>query len=180
VPTTLELYARCLRVPQRSADDLPAARCASWGLGLAFLFAADIAAWLRATAPFEHGWWLVTYLALVGCVAQLLLARGRSTLLSRLRCAQPGGAWLRGEIALWNVGAVLVPVGVLTDGAATVRAGSALLLVALAMHAAGLYRSARSARSRRGAWERAYYTLVAFLVGSVAIGTGLADALPWQ
>jgi hypothetical protein len=152
----------------------------SWGLGLTFLVAADIAAWLRATAPFDHGWWLVTYLALVGCIAQLVLARGRSMLLSRLGCADPGRAWLWREIVFWNAGAVLVPVGVLTDGAATVRAGSILLLVALTMHAAGLYRSARSARSRRNAWERAYYTLVAFLVGSVAIGTGLADALPWQ
>jgi hypothetical protein len=48
------------------------------------------------------------------------------------------------------------------------------------MYAAGLYRSARSARSRRGVWELTYYTLVGSLIGSVLIGTGLADALPWQ
>lgn len=180
VPRTLQLYTRCLRVPHGSADELPAARRVSWGLGLAFLLAADTAAWLRATAPFEHGWWLVSYLALVGCVAPLLLARGRAALLSRLRCAQPSRAWLWYEIGLWNVGAMVVPVGVLTDGAATVGVGSVLLLVALALYAAGLYRSARAAPSRRGAWERAYYTLVGFLIGSVMIGTGLADALPWQ
>jgi hypothetical protein len=176
----MQLYTRFLCVPQRDDHDPPAARRVSWGLSLTFLVAADITAWLRATAPFEHGWWLVAYLTLVGSVAPLLLSRGRSRLLSQLRCAQPGRAWLCREVVLWNVGAVLVPVGVLTDGTAAVRAGSVLLLVALAMYAAGLLRSARSARSRRSAWERVYYALVAFLVGSVAIGTGLADALPWQ
>jgi hypothetical protein len=45
----------------------------SLGLGLTFLAAAMPTAALSATNPFEHGWWLVAYLALVGGVGQLLL-----------------------------------------------------------------------------------------------------------
>jgi hypothetical protein len=147
----------------------------SLGLGLAFLAAAAPAAALRATQPFEHGWWLVAYLLLVGGLSQLLLGPGRTWLLSRVGRSQPRVARLWGELVLWNVGTCAVPIGVFTDSASTVLAASAVLLIALIMYAAGLNRTDRGPGRLAGA----YYLLVSFLFASVLVGTRLADALPW-
>ena len=87
---------------------------------------------------------------------------------------------LAGQLVLWNSGAVLVPIGVLAGAPGVVAVGSVVLLAALALFAA-----ATSLPQRRGArdhrfWLHAYRVVAIFLAGSVIVGTGLADALPWQ
>jgi multisubunit Na+/H+ antiporter MnhB subunit len=57
-----------------------------------------------------------------------------------------------------------------------VVAGSIILLIALALYAAGLRRAARDA----GPLGRAYYVLVGCLFASVLVGTQLAEAPPCQ
>ena len=79
-----------------------------------------------------------------------------------------------------SVGAGAVPIGVFADSAPTILAGSAILLIALVLYAAGLRRAACNPGRPGGGWERAYYVLVGFLLASVLVGTGLAAALPWQ
>jgi hypothetical protein len=148
----------------------------SLGLGLTFLTAAVPAAALSAANPFEHGWWLVAYLTLVGGLSQLLLGPGRTWLKSRAESPQPSEVRLWRELVLWNVGACAVPIGVFTDSSPTILAGSAILLIALTLYAAGLHR----ATSKAAGFARAYYVLVGFLCASVLVGTGLAGALPWQ
>lgn len=180
VPTTQEVYTREPRRPHRRDHRPTRPDRLSRGLALAFLLAAALAAALRTTTPFEHGWWLVAYLALVGGLAQLLLAPGRASGLSRVGAAHPPRAWLWCELALWNVGTLVVPVGVFTDGASAVLGGSIVLLTALVLYAAGLRRAARKARRSARGWERAYYALIGFLVASVLVGTRLGEALPWQ
>ena len=72
-------------------------------------------------------------------------------------------------------------LGVLTDTPEVVAAGSVVLLVALALLAAASRTPAPAgpARAQRShLW--AYRGLVAFLAGSVVVGAGLAEALPWQ
>ncbi len=150
------------------------------GAGLSFLAAsAAIAAW-QATERLAHGWWLVSFLALVGGLAQLLLgagdravaaqARGFSTLWS----PSPGR-----QAALWNAGALLVPLGVLAETRLAVVAGSALLLASLAGSTIALRRTAAVQLDGAPLWRTAYAVLLALLAASVFIGTGLAWDVPW-
>ena len=83
---------------------------------------------------------------------------------------------LRTELALWNLGTVLVPAGVF----ATSRLEASALLAALALFARAttIPRAGSSQAERR--WLQAYRILMVFLVGSVLVGTGLGDAFPWQ
>jgi hypothetical protein len=43
------------------------------------------AAVVRSQQPFEHGWWLAAYLALVGALSQFLLVSGQRAFV-RTRC----------------------------------------------------------------------------------------------
>ncbi|MGH2380044.1 MAG: hypothetical protein ACRDG7_02340 [Candidatus Limnocylindria bacterium] len=84
------------------------------------------------------------------------------------------------ELVLWNLGTVVVPVGVFAGAPAVVVVGSVALLAALALFAA-----ATRAPPGRGPDDHrsrlyAYRAVIIFLTGSVLVGTGLADALPWQ
>ena len=102
----------------------------------AFLLAAAALAVVRSVQPFDHGWWLVSYLALVGGVSQLLLGGGRLMLAATRASGRRRRRTPWAELVLWNVGTLLVPVGVLADRAEVVAAGSVVFLVALALFAA--------------------------------------------
>jgi hypothetical protein len=145
---------------------------------VAALLAATAVAVVRGVQPFDHSWWLVSYLALVGGASQLLLGAGRlmlaATPASALGRRTPWAEWM-----LWNAGTLLVPVGVLADTAELVAAGSVVLLIALSLFAAASRTAAGPAREHRP-YLWAYRGLVVFLAGSVVVGAGLAEALPWQ
>lgn len=151
----------------------PFAWCASFCLA-----AALVAAVARAIEPFSHGIWLVAYLFLVGFLAQLLLARGQTTVLAaaaQLDTDPPIGA----QATLWNAGVVSVPLGVLVGARVFVLIGSVALLTALA----AFWRASRPRRSASGAVSGGagvgYLALMVFMAGSVLIGTGLAWDTPW-
>jgi hypothetical protein len=146
------------------------------GPAAAFTLGAVAVAIARSRQPFDHGWWLVAYFALVGGLSQLILGAGQFAL--GAGCA--GRRVLAGQLVLWNLGAVLVPIGVLAGAPGVVAVGSVVLLAALALFAAatGVPRPP-GARDNRF-WLYAYWAVAIFLVGSVIVGTGLADALPWQ
>ena len=146
------------------------------GLAGAFTLAAAMVAAARSQQPFDHGWWLVAYLLLVGGLSQLIFGAGQFA----LGAASARPRVLAGELVFWNLGALLVPVGVFAGAPVVVAIGSIVLLAALALFAA-----ATNVQSRRRArdhlfWLYAYRAVVIFLAGSVVVGTGLADALPWQ
>jgi hypothetical protein len=142
----------------------------------AFGLAAVAVALARSREPFDHGWWPVAYFALIGGLSQLILGGGQFA----LGTGSAGRRLLAGQLVLWNLGAVLVPIGVLAGAPGVVAVGSVVLLAALALFAAatGVLRR-RGARDHRF-WLYAYRAVAIFLAGSVIVGTGLADALPWQ
>jgi hypothetical protein len=147
---------------------------------VAALVAALAAAVARSHQPFEHGWWLVAYLALVGALSQFLLASGQLAFI-RTRCRiRRYGRLLRTELVLWNLGTVLVPAGVFATVPAVVALGSLSLLAALALFARAttIPRAGNPEAERR--WLYAYRIFLVFLAGSVLVGTGLHDAFRWQ
>jgi hypothetical protein len=144
------------------------------------LVAAIAAALARSQEPFEHGWWLVAYLALVGALSQFALVSGQLAF-ARTRCpVRRMRRLLRTELALWNLGTVLVPAGVFATVPAVVALGSLGLLAALALFARAttIPRAGYSQAERR--WLYAYRILLVFLAGSVLVGIGLGEAFPWQ
>lgn len=154
------------------------ARAASVGAGLSFLAAGAVVAVWHVAERLPHGWWLASFLALVGGVVQLLLAAGHSAL--ALSTPSMPARWSPAcQAVLWNAGTLLVPLGVLADARLAVVLGSALLIAALGGFPRELLgaRSARPGRAPR--WQLAYAALLAFLSASVVVGTALAWDLPW-
>jgi hypothetical protein len=149
------------------------------GSGLAFA-AAVAAAIARSLQPFEHGWWLVAYLSLVGALSQAALVSGQGAIAAWQGRARAPVWLLRWELGLWNLGVVLVPVGVFAAVPAVLGLGSVALLAALALFVFGSCAPrAEQGQTARG-WLYAYRALVMFLAGSVLVGTGLGEAYPWQ
>lgn len=129
--------------------------------------AGGLVAAINSAAPFDHGSWLAAYLVLVGGVAQAALALGATALR-----ASPAPALL--ELCLWLAGSLGVPAGVLADMPALVAVGSAPLLAALILFARGV----ASARVPARTWQAIYLLVAGSLAVSVAVGMGLAGALP--
>jgi hypothetical protein len=168
-------------LPGRGASDFRAdCRSVIVGLAGAFTVGAVAVALARSQQPFDHGWWLVAYLVLVGGLSQFILGAGQLALGAAFATVPAGQRLLAGELVLWNLGAVLVPVGVFAGAPGVVALGSAVLLAALALFAAatGIPRL-RPAGARRPLLC-AYWAIMIFLAGSVIVGAGLAEALPWQ
>jgi hypothetical protein len=134
------------------------------------IVAGGAVAAVNSAAPFGHGSWLAAYLVLVGGVAQGILGAGRLA----LQAPAPGRARPRAQLALWNIGSLAVPAGVLSDAPMLVTAGSVALLWALALFAAQARGRRREVRGR----VVVYLAIVVGLAVSVVIGSALADAAP--
>jgi hypothetical protein len=142
--------------------------------------AAVVVGGLNAASPFERGWWLASYLFLVGGVSQLLLGRGQYMVAAGRRAALPAPGFSWTQLALWNIGTVAVAVADMARVMPGVAAGSAILIVALALFLAGLRRIRQTASRGTAALEGGYVTLVVVLAGFVVLGTFLAGAAPGQ
>lgn len=154
------------------------ARAAFLVTGCAFLLAAFLSAVVNTAASFRHGWWLVSYLSLVGGLSQMLLGAGQYELAERTRGQTRPTALLMTELGLWSVGSVAVAVGDLTGAGTVLLLGSSLLLVDLGLFAIGLTRLQREGDLRSVALERCYAVLLLFLAISVLVGSSLGGALP--
>ena len=97
----------------------------------ASLVAAAVAAAIHGSSPFAHGAWLVAYLALVGFLAQALLGAGQSALLTRSTLPPLSREVRLARTALWSLGVVAVPLGVLSETRLLVVIGSVTLIAAL-------------------------------------------------
>jgi hypothetical protein len=134
------------------------------------IVAGGAVAAVNSAAPFAHGSWLAAYLVLVGGVSQVVLGAGRLA----LRAPRPTPARLRTQLVLWNLGSLAVPAGVLADAPMLVTVGSAALLWALALFAAG----ASGVRPEVRVRTVVYLAIVVGLAASVVVGSALAGAVP--
>jgi hypothetical protein len=144
----------------------------------AFVVVAAAVAGAQAAAPFTRGWWLVSYLILVGGLSQLLLGSGLIALARRSAARAGSVSSRRAQLVLWNAGTVSVAIADLRESAAGVLAGSVLLYIALTLFGLGLRRVSATARRPSWRWFRGYAMLVGFLGACVMVGAGLAGALP--
>jgi hypothetical protein len=147
---------------------------------MAFAGAAGTIAVANTIAPVAHGWWLVAYLALVGGLSQSLLGTGLSVLAIRTGARTPAESTTWSQFALWNTGVVIVAIADLAAAPVGVLIGSVLLLVALGFFAVALRQTKATAVSPMALGVIVYGLLIAFLVASVVVGAGLAEALPGQ
>jgi hypothetical protein len=143
-----------------------------------FLLAGVLSAAINIAAPFEHGWWLVAYLSLVGALSQLLLGVGQSLLAENAASRVPADSLVLIQLALWGLGTIAVAAGDLTGARAVLLCGSGLLLVDLALFAGGLRRVVHGAARPAAAQQRGYAALLVFLAISVLVGSSLGGALP--
>ena len=141
------------------------------------LVAAVVAAAIHGSSPFAHGAWLVAYLALVGFLAQALLGAGQSALLTRNTLSRLSREVRVAQTALWSLGVVTVPLGVLSETRLLVVIGSVSLIAALISFWISIRRTL--APTKAGWLPRAYAALLAGLMASVFVGTALAWDLPW-
>ena len=146
---------------------------------LASLAAAVVALVVRMAEPFEHGAWLVAYLVLVGFLAQLLLGRGQVALLSSCDRPVPSPNKRLMQTALWNLGVVAVPFGVLAQTRLAVVIGSVSLLAALASFWMTVRPVIVSPDARRSRPALAYVALLLIMTASVFVGSALAWDIPW-
>jgi hypothetical protein len=146
-------------------------------LSAVWLLGAVVVSVCRVAEPFERGIWLVAYLVLVGCAAQLLIARGQAELRWLAGLSSVGQATRRVELALWNLGVVFVPLGVLLEARLAVLLGALTLLAAVI----SFVRSVRAAldKSQVGSLGRSYLALLAFMAASAVTGLALAWDTPW-
>lgn len=121
---------------------------------------------VNSAAPFDRGSWLAAYLVLVGGVSQIVLGVGRAAL--------PAPRPARAPLALWNLGSLVVPAGVLADLAPMVTVGSVALLAGLVLFARGLTPPRRDARGLAAL----YLAFILGLAVSVIVGSAIAHAAP--
>jgi hypothetical protein len=140
------------------------------------LLVAGTAGGIYLVRPFDHGIWLVSYSFLVGFLAQDLLGRMQSGLLSAGRAVPPRVGL---QASLWGSGALLVPAGVLADMRVLVMLGGAALLGALALFWSVLL-PVRTAGARKLRWLGAgQLALIVFMAASVLAGVAMAWESPW-
>ena len=145
-----------------------------------FAACAIAVALIRSGKPLDHGWWLAAYLLLVGAVAQVGLAWGYLKVVQPESRPTGGSRRLLANLLAWNLGTVVVPVGVLASRPILVALGSVVLLATLTRFALQTRTPQAGSMAHWRIWVNAYRALLVFLAGSVLVGAGLAGALPWQ
>lgn len=168
--------ARTPQPGQLRPTDLMAA---FFALGIAFLLAGAVVAFLHAATGWRQGHWLALHLVFVGGVSQLVLGAGQFFAGAFLATDPPRRALVRLQLATWNAGALLVAVGVPGGWRPAVIAGGALLAIGLTAFVAGL-RSIRRRSLQRAPWALRWYEASAVFLGAgVLLGVLLATGTRW-
>jgi nitrite reductase (NO-forming) len=144
------------------------------------MLAGAAAGIVNAIEPWSWGRWLALHLVFVGGVSQLILGASQFFAGAFLATDPPPRRLVRGQLAAWNLGVLLLAVAVPLSGDPLVAVAVALLAAGLALYAAGLEWMRR--RSLRAApWATRWYGAGAgFFAAGIVAGTMLALPVAWR
>jgi nitrite reductase (NO-forming) len=149
-------------------------------LGLAFLLAAIAAGLLYAVGGWAEGRWLCLHLAFVGGVSQLVLGASQFFVGAFLATTPPSRALVRAQLAAWNLGTVLVAVGVTARYQPATSAGAVVLVTGLVLFVAGLRAMQRRSLQRAPWAARWYFACAGSLALGVVAGALLGGGVSWR
>lgn len=171
---------RCKPRPQSTGALRPSDVIGAFFLaGIAMLVAGAIAALIDAIDPWPWGRWLALHLIFVGGISQLVLGASQFFAGAFLATDPPGRAWIRGQLAAWNAGAVLLAIAVPLRSDALVELAVAALLTGLACYGRSLLGLQRRSLQRAPWAVRWYLAAALFLAVGIAAGTMLATGTVW-
>jgi len=148
--------------------------------GVGFLLAAAVAAVAQALSPWPWGHWLALHLAFVGGVSQLVLGASQFFAGAFLATDPPPRILVRGQLAAWNAGAILLAIAVPERADTVIWVAVGLLLAGLALWGAAIAVLLRRSL-RRSPWATRWYVGAAAFFGlGMLAGSLLARATPWS
>lgn len=123
--------------------------------------------------------WLALHLALLGGVSQLIVGVGQFFVCSYLATTPPPARLLRAQLIAWNVGAVLVAIGVVAGPTALAEFGVVFVLAGIALLAVGI-NTMRKSSLQTARWAIQWYlAAAAFLAAGAVVGGLLAHGVAW-
>ena len=143
------------------------------------MLAAAVAAIARVVSG--HGWlhWLALHLLFLGGISQLVLGAGQFFVCAFLATSPPPRRLIWAQLAAWNVGTLLVAVGVPTVTSGLVDGGGGLIAAGLVLFALGL-RDMEQRSLQRSPWALRWYQASAACLGAGALlGVLMADGTTW-
>ncbi len=152
---------------------------AHYSAALLFMTAGAVFAGLGAAGVYGGGRWLPLHLVLVGGVSQLVIASAQFFAAAFFATDLPTRRRVRGQLVLWNTGALLLVIGVYYSEHALADAGATLLAVAVGLVLSGLVRMQRVSLQQRRVMVRWYYTCLAFFLAGMFVGLPLARGVAW-
>lgn len=147
--------------------------------GIGFLLAAAVAGLVQFLSPWPWGRWLALHLAFVGGVSQLVLGASQFFAGAFLATDPPPRALVRGQLLVWNAGAILLAIAIPERAETQIWIAVAMLLAGLGLW--GVAIAAMRRRSlRRSPWATRWYLSAAAFFGlGMPAGSLLAHGTPW-
>jgi nitrite reductase (NO-forming) len=135
-------------------------------VALAMLVAAAAAFALSFVTSTDELRWLALHLAFLGGVSQLIVGVGQFFVCAYLATTPPKRALLKLQLVVWNVGVLLIAVGGAAGIDPVAELGAAVIVVGVALFAAGLD------DMRRRSLRRAWWALLWYLAAAASLGVG--------
>jgi nitrite reductase (NO-forming) len=147
--------------------------------GLFFMLAALAAAITHAVSGGDWLHWLTLHLLFLGGISQLVLGAGQFFVCAFLATDPPPRRLIWAQLAAWNLGTMLVAVGVPTATSGLVDGGGMLIAAGLVLFAAAL-RGMQRRSLQRAPWALRWYQASAACLGVGALaGVLMARDTPW-
>jgi nitrite reductase (NO-forming) len=148
--------------------------------GVGFGLAGASFAVVNAVDPWPWGKWLALHLLFIGGISQLVLGASQFFAGAFLATDPPARWLIRAQLLCWNAGTVGIAFGATRALAALTAVGAVLLLVALALYAAGFTMMRRRSLNSAPWASRWYLMAAAFLVPGVLAGASMANGHTWS
>ena len=147
--------------------------------GLLFMLAALVASIAHTVSGRDWLQWLTLHLLFLGGISQLVLGAGQFFVCAFLATDPPPRRLIWAQLAAWNVGTLLVAVGVPTATSSLVDGGGALIAAGLLLFAAAL-RGMERRSLQRAPWALRWYQSSAACLGVGALaGVLMARGTAW-